>query len=700
MSGGRFDFDDGGAYCGGWEAGKAHGHGVCTGPHGQGEFAGSWLQGFELLGVYTWPSGNTYSGAWAEGKRHGVGVESKGRWLYRGEWSHGVKGRYGLRQSRTSRARYEGTWSGGLQDGYGAETYGDGGSYLGQWASGMRHGYGIRLSVPYGIASASRSPLHTSLASLRSDNATNGSLITSASRPASRGGFVLTATQQRKQQPSSDTELLGNRAGGKRAASRLFRRGSLLGNLKLRRSESKASLSSERSKRSSFRSEAGFSAASSDVASLAISLGDTETEAYDSELEATATEAYSGEWKSDKRAGFGVCQRSDGLIYEGEWLANRRHGYGRTTYPDGRREEGKYRQGSLAAGCRKGLLPLRVGKARAKMERAVEAAGRAATLAKQKGDIGNSRAVHARAKAEAADSVAQKSQEAARVAKELAKKLSPNFMRHERPDCEDDDDDEEDDEQLAEIEKLKEMPERLPSSELYRKGTTPPPDDALVENLLLTPPANQPELPKFPFLNDRTPGNVNDEMSKRIEQLRSQQHDSAGLVGGSARPWLANEQSKQPGPSQNLTEARPHPPRIHYEQAMKPLRRRDDQKGCGKMQDPRGSVSDGIFLRHRGSDVQTLKSEETSGCRTEVNDTVPENKRTGLQGCKKLGQRSGCETTEKKEREEEEEEGEEEDFEVVMEIIPSRSQDSRTIIGAMVMLLIMGVAILFAQLLT
>uniref|UniRef100_UPI0035900A4A junctophilin-1-like n=1 Tax=Myxine glutinosa TaxID=7769 RepID=UPI0035900A4A len=695
MSGGRFDFDDGGAYCGGWEAGKAHGHGVCTGPHGQGEFAGSWLYGFELLGVYTWPSGNTYSGGWAEGKRHGLGVESKGRWLYRGEWSHGVKGRYGLRQSRTSRARYEGTWSGGLQDGYGAETYGDGGSYLGQWASGMRHGYGIRLSVPYGIASASRSPLHTSLASLRSDNATNGSLITSASRPASRGGFVLTTTQQRKQQPSSDTELLVSKAGGKGAASRLFRRGSLLGNLKLRRSESKASLSSERSKRSSFRSEAGFSAASSDVASLAISLGDTETEAYDSELEATATEAYSGEWKSDKRAGFGVCRRSDGLLYEGEWLANRRHGYGRTTYPDGRREEGKYRQGSLAAGCKKGLLPLRVGKARAKMERAVEAAGRAATLAKQKADIGNSRAVHARAKAEAADSVAQKSQEAARVAKELAKKLSPNFMRPERPGCEDDDDEEED-EQLAEIEKLKDMPERIPSSELYRKGTTPPPDNALVESPPLTPPAIFPELPKLPFLNERTPGNMNGEMSRRIEKLRNQQQDSAGLVAGNARPWLANEQSRQPGPSQNVIEARPHAPRIHYEQAMKPLRRRDDHKGCGKVQDPRGSVPDGLFLRFRGSDMQTLKSEETSGYRTEVNVTVPESKRMGLQGCKKFGQAGGCETMENKEREEEEEE----EIEVVTEIMHSSSQDSRTIIGAMVMLLIMGVAILFAHLLT
>jgi len=130
MTGGRFDFDDGGTFCGGWEDGKAHGHGICTGPKGQGEYAGSWSHGFEIVGVYTWPSGNTYQGYWSQGKRHGLGVETKGKWLYRGEWSHGFKGRYGVRQSTNTPARYDGTWSNGLQDGYGVETYGDGGKCL------------------------------------------------------------------------------------------------------------------------------------------------------------------------------------------------------------------------------------------------------------------------------------------------------------------------------------------------------------------------------------------------------------------------------------------------------------------------------------------------------------------------------------------------------------------------------------------
>lgn len=130
VNGGRFDFDDGGTYCGGWEDGKAHGHGVCTGPKGQGEYSGSWHYGFEVSGVYTWPSGSTYEGHWQNGKRHGLGVETRGRWIYRGEWTQGFKGRYGVRQSTTSGAKYDGTWANGLQDGYGSETYADSGGFF------------------------------------------------------------------------------------------------------------------------------------------------------------------------------------------------------------------------------------------------------------------------------------------------------------------------------------------------------------------------------------------------------------------------------------------------------------------------------------------------------------------------------------------------------------------------------------------
>ena len=122
--------------------------------------------------------------------------------MYRGEWTQGFKGRYGVRQSTSTPAKYEGTWANGLQDGYGSETYADGGeiglalghifpepkspqipfpehiedsqfslmffetmshfylscsgTYQGQWLRGMRHGYGVRTSAAFGIASHSR----------------------------------------------------------------------------------------------------------------------------------------------------------------------------------------------------------------------------------------------------------------------------------------------------------------------------------------------------------------------------------------------------------------------------------------------------------------------------------------------------------------------------------------------------------------
>ena len=126
MSGGIFNFDDGGTYCGDWRNGKAHGHGVCTGPRGNGRFEGAWHNGFEFSGVYIWPNGHRYAGDWQNGHRDGLGIEYRGRWTYYGEWEQGFKASYGVQESKSG-ARYEGSWTSGLQDGYGVETYADGG---------------------------------------------------------------------------------------------------------------------------------------------------------------------------------------------------------------------------------------------------------------------------------------------------------------------------------------------------------------------------------------------------------------------------------------------------------------------------------------------------------------------------------------------------------------------------------------------
>lgn len=247
----------------------------------------------------------------------------------------------------------------------------------------MRHGYGVRQSVPYGMATVIRSPLRTSLASLRSEQS-NGSVLHDAAAAAAdnpagtRGGFVLNF--------HADTEL-GKKKGG------LFRRGSLLGSMKLRKSESKSSISS---KRSSVRSDAAMSRISSSDANSTISFGDVDCDfcPVEDHVDATTTETYMGEWKSDKRNGFGVSERSNGMKYEGEWANNKRHGYGCTVFPDGSKEEGKYKNNILVRGIRKQLIPIRNTKTREKVDRAIEGAQRAAAMARTKVEIANSRYVN------------------------------------------------------------------------------------------------------------------------------------------------------------------------------------------------------------------------------------------------------------------------------------------------------------------
>uniref|UniRef100_A0A8C5U0K1 Junctophilin-2 n=1 Tax=Malurus cyaneus samueli TaxID=2593467 RepID=A0A8C5U0K1_9PASS len=138
-----------------------------------------------------------------------------------------------------------------------------------------------------------------------------------------------------------------------------------------------------------------------------------------------------GEWKNDKRAGFGVSERSSGLKYEGEWLDNLRHGYGCTTLPDGKKEEGKYRHNVLVKGMKKRVLPLKSAKIRQKVDRSVEGAQRAAAIARQKSEIAASRTAHAKAKAEGSEQAAQAANNESGIARMMARELSPDFYQPE-----------------------------------------------------------------------------------------------------------------------------------------------------------------------------------------------------------------------------------------------------------------------------
>lgn len=59
----------------------------------------------------------------------------------------------------------------------------------------------------------------------------------------------------------------------------------------------------------------------------------------DDVTDSNVTETYMGEWKNDKRCGYGVSERSDGLKYEGEWYNNKKYGYGITTFKVSGRHE-------------------------------------------------------------------------------------------------------------------------------------------------------------------------------------------------------------------------------------------------------------------------------------------------------------------------------------------------------------------------
>ncbi|XP_053960448.1 junctophilin-1-like [Anastrepha ludens] len=421
ISGGRFDFEDGGTYCGGWDDGKAHGHGVCTGPKHQGAYAGAWTYGFEVSGAYIWPSGSHYEGQWQNGRRHGLGVEQIGRQIYRGEWSKdGHKGRYGIRESTVSTARYEGTWNMGYQDGYGCETYADGGKYQGQWQEGKRHGYGIRTSAPFGLASHyRRKDIHSSLNSLRSSDI--GEVDKGRSEEI-RGGFVLTAKSDKL--PTRRNSLTEKTKKG------------FLSGFKMRKQKSTGDLEKRGTLTSSSvrstTSTSSWVSTGSEQSNLTTRSTRTDSNASftmeDEQLDSAVTETYMGEWKKDKRCGHGVAERSDGLKYEGEWYNNKKHGYGVTTFRDGSFEEGKYKNNILITSQKKKHLFLaRSRKFRDRITIAVNSAQRALKMAMQRSDIAISRTSTASDRAQNADIAADQARDDCEVAVRMAREFAPDF---------------------------------------------------------------------------------------------------------------------------------------------------------------------------------------------------------------------------------------------------------------------------------
>ena len=382
----------------------------------------------------------------------------KGKWVYRGEWTSGFKGRYGARQTLATGAKYEGTWATGLQDGYGCETYADGGTYCGQWLRGTRHGYGVRQSAPFGIAAttAAAKNLRDSLTSLRSQDEEDH-VVKDRDRKQGegRGGFVLTGTdddeerlrkkrlaasmildkQTLQKKPSLRQTILGKLRKQKSTGDIYNSSGGAVGGASSKAAtsgyggygRSSASVRSTFSTASQMSVETNRSLGAGTLVGGFMAGGGGQIDAVD----ASVVETYRGEWKNDKRSGFGISERTDGLKYEGEWFNNKRHGYGCTTFKDGTREEGKYKNNVLAVSCNKKnkLLLLRAVRIQERVHSAVDAAKKASAFGNQKAEMAVARMATAQAKADQAELSGEQARLDSDRARQVAGRLAPDFKQ-------------------------------------------------------------------------------------------------------------------------------------------------------------------------------------------------------------------------------------------------------------------------------
>lgn len=195
------------------------------------------------------------------------------------------------------------------------------GTYEGQWLRGVRHGYGVRQSVSYDLALRYHQSNAFPFPPAPSPNGPpltlhgQDPLLSARDRRTEQGragGFVLVADLREKDV-------------GKRG------RTGLRGTLRLIRQRSTGDIEEP--------SRVGVHATGGSVRSM-VSTGrgkgrspsrggsrDEEDEEEwgsfvslvgESKFQEDVVEKYWGEWKNDRRSGYGICERSDGIKYEGQ----------------------------------------------------------------------------------------------------------------------------------------------------------------------------------------------------------------------------------------------------------------------------------------------------------------------------------------------------------------------------------------------
>ncbi|CAD5214461.1 unnamed protein product [Bursaphelenchus xylophilus] len=289
--GGRLEFDDGRYYIGALNDLKPHGLGVMYNANDQEIYAGEFYKGDETTGVKTFPDGAIFEGHLQTTNPHkGLGVQKSAHNCvnYYGEYSRNDEVTNGILRIRNSRCKYSGSIMNNLPHGFGYLTYDCFNLYTGEFVNGKRHGIGQLMTTTYGRATRNR----------RSRSS------------ASLNAFL----DDSEDELAEDVELVGCSS---------FRSGFTLD---LRSREDRDKLMDEE-----LEEDGGFCVLRS-------------TSDF---IDPRATEIYVGEWKDDKRNGYGMVTRNNGSSYQGQWKDNKRHGYGITTYADKHVELGRYLNNKL-----------------------------------------------------------------------------------------------------------------------------------------------------------------------------------------------------------------------------------------------------------------------------------------------------------------------------------------------------------------
>ena len=129
---------------------------------------------------------------------------------------------------------------------------------------------------------------------------------------------------------------------------------------------------------------------------------------------------YEGEWKDDKRHGYGVIKCIGSYTYYGQWSNNKQTGYGVMVYDNKIKREGQWQNGQLIVVLKRKKLQLKTHQLETKVQTAHTQAIQAAESARNKALLAKSRANTAMKKAKAAQKYVMEAEKNAQTAREKA----------------------------------------------------------------------------------------------------------------------------------------------------------------------------------------------------------------------------------------------------------------------------------------